>query len=304
MRSAVAATPAKPSRHAAGIVMLIAAMGCFAASDALAKQLSARLPAVEIAWFRYLALLVTVGPLLLRERGALRSGRLGVQVGRALGLVGSAILFILALGRLPIAEATAMVFASPLFVTLLSALLLRERVDALRWAIVATGFVGVLIVMRPGTSAFQPAALLPVGSSIAWAVAVICTRKASETDGVATTMTHSALIGGVLLTALVVPLFVAPTGHEALLLVAMTIAWCAAQWLTVAAYHRADASTLAPFAYSQLLFASLLGIAVFGQWPDGVALAGIGVILGCGGVAAWRSVRPISARAAEEEALR
>ncbi len=304
MRTAAVAAPATWSRDSAGIVMLIAAMGCFAASDVLAKQLSARLPAIEIAWFRYLALLVSIGPLLLRHRGVLRSQRLGVQVGRSLALVASAVLFILAIGRLPIAEATAMVFASPLFVTLLSAWLLRERVDALRWATVAVGFVGVLFVMRPGTSAFQPAALLPVASSLAWAVAVICTRRASETDGVATTMAHSALIGAALLSALVVPVFDAPNAYEALLLVAMAVAWCAAQWLTVAAYHRGDASTLAPFAYSQLLFASLLGIVVFGQWPDAVALAGIGVILGCGGVAAWRSVRPISARAAEEEALR
>lgn len=287
----------------AGILMLIGAMGMFSASDVLAKQLAARLPVVEIAWFRYLALLLTVAPL-LRGGASLRSARPLVQLGRALGLVGSAVLFILALDRLPIAEATAMVFASPLFVTLLSAWLLRERVDAQRWAVVAAGFAGVLIVMRPGTAAFQPAALLPVASSLSWAVAVICTRKASQRDSVATTMVHSAAIGALLLSVPVLPGFVRPDAHEAMLLAAMAASWCGAQWLTVAAYHRGDASTLAPFAYSQLLFATLLGVFVFGQRPDATALLGIAVILGCGGAAAWRSVRALGPRAAEEEAIR
>jgi len=286
------------------IVLLIVAMGLFSISDALAKQLTARLPALEVTWFRHVALLLTVLPLLVRYRGALRSRNLSVQIGRAIGLILSTVLFILALGALPIADATAMVFASPLFVTLLSAWLLREHVDAARWAVVAIGFVGVLIVMRPGTTAFQPAALLPVGSSIAWALALICTRKASETDGVATTMTHSALIAGALLTLVVIPGYVHPDAHEWLRLIAMALAWCGAQWLVVAAYQRGTASTLAPFQYSQLLFATALGVFVFGQWPDAVALFGIAVILACGAFAAWRSTRPIDPVAAEEEALR
>lgn len=292
------------SRQASGVAMLIASMACFAASDALAKKLTTRLPVLEVTWFRYIALMLTVLPLLRRDRRVLRSGHLAWQIGRALGMIGSAILFILALGRLPIADATAMVFASPLFVTVLSALLLRERVAALRWAILMLGFAGVLVVMRPGSSAFQAAALLPLGSSIAWAIAIICTRKVSETDGVAVTMTHSALIGCVLLTVMAIPVFVAPTAFELLLVLAMATAWCGAQWLTVQAYHRAEASTLAPFAYSQLLFATVIGVTAFGQWPDAFAFAGIGLILCCGAAAGWESARRLGARAAEEEAVR
>ncbi|HEY4067378.1 MAG TPA: DMT family transporter [Burkholderiaceae bacterium] len=286
------------------MLLLVASMACFSVSDALAKQLTSHLPALEITWFRCLGLLISVMPLWRRERGALKSHRLALQIGRAAGLIGSAVLFILALGRLPIADATAMVFASPLFVTVLSALLLRERVAALRWAVVVTGFAGVLIVMRPGSSTYQSAALLPLGSSIAWALALICTRKVSQTDSVASTMTHSALIGCALLSLLVVPVFVRPTWPEAALLAAMTLAWCSAQWLTVAAYHRAEASTLAPFAYSQLLFSTFLGAVVFGQWPDAIAFFGIALILCCGAVALWESTRRIDAQAAEEEAVR
>jgi drug/metabolite transporter (DMT)-like permease len=227
-----------------------------------------------------------------------------LQVGRAFGLIASAIFFILALGRLPIADATAMVFASPLFVTVLSALLLRERVSPLRWTIVVMGFMGVLIVMRPGSASFQLAALLPVASSVAWALAVICTRRVSQTDSVASTISHSAVIGCAVLSVLALPAFVRPTLHEALLLVMMSVAWCSAQWLTVKAYHRAEASTLAPFAYSQVLFATAVGVLVFGQWPDVGAMAGIVLILSCGAVAVWEGARRIGLRAAEEEAVR
>jgi drug/metabolite transporter (DMT)-like permease len=271
--------------HARGIAMLIAAMACFAASDALAKKLATRLPAIEIAWFRYVGLLITVLPLLWSHRPP-RSVHTGVQVVRAIGMVASSVLFIMALDALPVAEATALVFASPLFVTLLSRLLLHERVDGWRWIAVAGGFLGVLIVMRPGSAAFHPAALLPVASSLAWAVALVCTRKASGRDNALTTITYSATIGVGLLTLVVLPSFVVPTAAEAALAALMAVAWSSAQWLTVGAYQRSDASLIAPFAYSQLLFAALLGYAMFGDVPDMVSLTGMGIIVACGALAA------------------
>jgi drug/metabolite transporter (DMT)-like permease len=238
-----------------------------------------------------------LSPLLWANGGWMRSKRPAIQATRALAVVASALLFILGLGALPIAEATALVFASPLFVTLLSVIVLRERVDRVRWLVVGVGFAGVLIVMRPGSAAFQPAALLPVASSMAWAVAVIFTRKSTASDGIATTMLHSAAIGLAVLSLLVVPGFVVPTPGEAVIAALMAVAWCAAQWLTVGAYHRSDASLLAPFSYSQVLWAGLLGFAVFGHVPDAPALAGMAVILSCGALAALWAVRRVRSAA-------
>jgi drug/metabolite transporter (DMT)-like permease len=192
---------------------------------------------------------------------------------------------------LPVAEATALAYASPLFITILCAFVLREHVDRVRWMIVGAGFCGVLMVMQPGSAAFQPVALLPVAASMAWAVAVIFTRKASGRDGVATTMLHSSVIGVAVLSALTIPLFRTPTPVQFAALATMGLLWSVAQWLMVASYHRGDASKLAPFAYSQLLWASLFGYVVFGHVPDAIAIAGILVILGCGALAGYREAQ-------------
>ena len=182
-------------------------------------------------------------------------------------------------------------FASPLVVTVLSAWLLREHVDRVRWLIVGVGFAGVLIVMRPGSAAFHLAALLPICSSLCWAVSVICTRKLTAHDGVDTTLVYSGLIGFALLTALALPQIEVPPPEALGAAVTMAIVWSAAQWLSVHAYHRGNVSVLAPFSYSQLLWSTLIGVLVFGHVPDAASFAGIVTILACGGVAVWWSTR-------------
>ncbi len=273
------------------IVMIVAAMACFSTSDALAKYLTAFLPIVVIVWIRYLAFVVTLSPLLRRGRGVLRTRRPFLHVVRALALASSSALFIFALRVLPIAEATALVFASPLFVTVLSSWVLEERVDRVRWLIVVAGFAGVVVVMRPGSAAFHPAALLPVGSSLAWAISVICTRKLTVHDGVDTTLVYSGLLGFAVLTVLALPQIAMPPAEALGAAAAMAIVWSAAQWLSVHAYHRGNVSVLAPFSYSQLLWSTLIGVIAFQHVPDATSLAGIATILACGVFAAWWSTR-------------
>jgi drug/metabolite transporter (DMT)-like permease len=274
--------------------MLVAAMACFSTSDALAKFLTTMLPVAVIVWVRYVAFLVTLVPLLRRGRSVLRTRRLWLHGIRAIALASSAAFFILALRVLPMAEATALVFASPLFVTVLSAWLLDERVDAVRWLIVVAGFAGVIVVMRPGSAVFRFEALLPICSSIAWAVSVICTRKLALHDGVETTLAYSAIFGFTLVTLVALPQIVVPPLMGLLAAVAMAVIWSAAQWLSVHAYHRGNASVLAPFSYSQLLWSTLIGVLVFGHIPDGGSLAGICTILACGVIAMWWSTREVA----------
>ncbi len=281
-------------RAPSAIGLLLAGMVCFAASDALAKHLAARVSVAELVWFRHVVLAATIAPLVWRDRSLLRSAQPLFQAGRCLGTLGAALLFIAALGRMPLAEATAIAFASPVFVTVLSAVLLKETVDRWRWLIVFTGFAGVLVVMQPGTAAFQPAGMLAIGSAISWAMVVMFTRKVAETDSVATTMTYSALLGLLTMSVVALPSMTVPAWRDVLPIFAMACAWCAAQWLVVTAYQRMNASVLAPFAYSQLLFAAVLGLVVFGHWPSGKALAGMAIILACGLAAAWRAHRQIA----------
>jgi len=276
---------------ASAIAMIVAAMACFSTSDALAKFLTTLLPVAVIVWVRYLAFVVTLVPLLRRGRGVLRTQRLWLHAVRSIALASSATFFILALRVLPMAEATALVFASPLFVTLLSAWLLDERVDAVRWLIVVAGFAGVIVVMRPGSAVFRFEALLPICSSIAWAISVICTRKLAVHDGVDTTLVYSGIFGFALVTLVALPQITVPPAEGILAAVAMAIVWSAAQWLSVHAYHRGNVSVLAPFSYSQLMWSTLIGIVAFRHVPDGASLAGISTILACGVVAMWWSTR-------------
>lgn len=277
--------PPQPG-YGRGIVLMVAAMGCFSASDLLAKRLgalaAAPLPVSEIVWFRYLALGLSLLAVALWQRRPLpRSRRPGLQAARALGILGSALLFNAGLQRLPIATATALAFSSPLFVMALATLMLRERVRAAQWAWAGLGFAGVLLVARPsGGAALQPAVLWPIASSLAWAVAMVLTRRlAGEDEGFFVTQALSCAIGLALLSLALPWQFIAPPPAQWVELAAMAACWALAQWLVAAAYQGSAAARVAPFAYSQLLWAHGLGLALLGQVPATGTLLGSGVIL-------------------------
>jgi drug/metabolite transporter (DMT)-like permease len=289
MSSAVRAAPlpravaAPVDDPVAGILLLLAALLIFSCSDATAKYLTGELPVIEIIWIRYIVFVSALLPSVVHSRGAvLRSTRPGLQLLRGIAMLASGLLFAGSLAQLPLAEATSIGFVSPLFITALSIPFLGEQVGLRRWLAIVVGLVGVLIVVRPGTSAFQPAAILPVLSALAWAAAIIITRKMSGADGTATTLVYTS-VSAFLLLSLAVPFaWQAPT----LLQFGLGLLYGAlatfGQWLVVLAYQRAGASTLAPLAYSQLVWSAGLGLAIFGAVPDGWTLAGAAVIIGSG----------------------
>jgi drug/metabolite transporter (DMT)-like permease len=201
---------------------------------------------------------------------------------RGLGVVGSAVVFIIALRFLPLAEATAINFVSPAFVTVLSVMFLAERVGWRRWSAIAVGMLGMLIIVRPGAATFQPEALLPMLSSAAWASAVIVTRRMGTTDPPATTLFWTAATGFVVL-SLALPFGVTlPDARQVAIGLLIGLVSSGAQWLVVLAYRAAPASVLAPFSYVQLVFSGLLGVVVFGAVPDGWTLLGAAVIAASG----------------------
>jgi drug/metabolite transporter (DMT)-like permease len=272
-----------------GIPLLLAAIFLFSISDALAKQLGETLPPLEIACLRYCAFFALTLLPLARRPGLRRSRAPRWQLLRGLSVAGSAIAFTSALTQLPLAEATAINFASPAFVTVLSILFLAERVGWRRWTAIAVGMLGVLVIVRPGGEAFQPAALLPVLSSACWACAVIVTRRMGATDPPATTLIWTAGTGFAVLT-LLLPAFGSqlPDARQVLHGLLIGIVSFAPQWLVVLAYRAAPASVLAPFSYVQLVFSGLLGLVVFGAWPDRWTLIGAAVIAASGLYSAHR----------------
>ncbi len=294
-----ATAPAKDATFTAiGIAVLSTVF--FAMGDVAAKVLTGTLPAIEVTWLRYVIFCLLVIPTVFVAHGAktMHTPRLRLQIIRALAVAGSAVLFILGLGHLQVAEATAINFISPIFITALSIPLLGEKVGIRRWAAAAVGFLGVMLVVQPGSSAFQVAALLPIGAALAWAVAAIATRLMSS-ERPEVTLAWSAVIGLIALTAFVPFHWRAPTPGEIGLAVLMGTFSTIGHWLIILAYRKAAASTIAPFSYVQLLFAGLLGFGVFSTVPDAMTLVGGLVIAASGLYTAHRErIRAMQARLA------
>jgi drug/metabolite transporter (DMT)-like permease len=177
-----------------------------------------------------------------------------------------------------LADATAIYFVSPILITALATPLLGEKVGWRRWTAAFAGLIGVLVVIRPGTSAFQPAALLPLLGASCWAGAAICTRLMSGTDQATTTLAYSALVGVLVLTSMVPFFWAAPTSAELGLALAMGLLSTAGHGLVVLAYHHGNASTVAPFSYVQLIWVTMLGFLVLGALPDRWTVLGATII--------------------------
>ncbi len=280
-----ATTPdAAPERVLRGILLILVSVVLFSLSDTLSKLLRLQgLPAVEIAWLRYIVFVAMAFGLAAQRRVLLlRPKRLRLQLLRGVTLVGSAVLFVAGLGQLQIAEATAIGYVAPGFVTALSIVFLGEKVGLRRWAAVAAGFAGALIVIRPGSGTVQAAALFPLASALCWAATIVITRRMGAGDRTETTVLWSAGTGLVILTALIPFGFVVPNLMQLGLGLAHGICASIGQYIVILAYRQATASALAPFSYVQLLFSTALGWLVFTAVPDGGTLLGAAVIIGSG----------------------
>nr|WP_303625978.1 DMT family transporter [Rhodopseudomonas palustris] len=266
-----------------GIALIVLSTVFLACSDTLAKYLGRTVPPIEIGWIRFLVFLLIMTPVaLMSSASSLRSARPKLQVLRGLALVASSTLFISGLQFLPIAEASATSFVAPLFVTALSIVMLGERIGIRRWAASVVGLIGVLIVIRPGSAAFNPAVIFPILSALTWAVTLTLTRMISGADRAAVTMTFSALVGFVALSVIVPFVWVTPSWHGVLVGVLVGLASTMGQWIVVLAYRYADASVLAPFTYSQLVWVTFLGFGLFGEVPDVWTFVGAAVIIASG----------------------
>ncbi|MEY9108494.1 threonine dehydrogenase-like Zn-dependent dehydrogenase/drug/metabolite transporter (DMT)-like permease [Bradyrhizobium yuanmingense] len=249
--------PARVDHPFKGIALVLLSTIFLGCSDVTAKYLSTSLPSIEITWIRFVTFALLFTPVMLpgSPLHAMRTERLGLQLMRGAALLGSSLFFITGLAFLPIAEASATGFVSPLFVTALSIIFLSEKVGMRRWIATAIGLTGVLIILRPGTSAFHAAAFFPIISAFCWAAALILTRMMSGREAVLTTMAYSALTGVAILSVMVPFVWVTPSWTAIGLGIVIGVASTVGQWIIVLAYRYGDASVLAPF----LLYAVALG---------------------------------------------
>jgi len=278
------AAPLRRDAGLRGIGLILLSTIFLSSADVASKYLAASLPALQITWLRYCAFTVIMLGLAWRGGGRVRlaTQRPKLQLLRGFAVAASSIVFVLSLKYLPIADATATSFVTPLFVTALSIPLLGEKVGWRRWTATTVGLVGVLIVVRPGGSGFQLASLLPVLSALTWAFALIVTRQMSTTESPLTTLAWSAMIGlGVV--SLLLPFAWQPLTLQSVLLgIFIGVASTIGHWLVILAFRHADASLLAPFSYAQLLWVSVFGFFLFAALPDLWTLVGAVIIAGSG----------------------
>ncbi|SEQ26255.1 DMT family transporter [Pseudomonas sp. NFPP19] len=273
-----------------GIALICLAVLLFASHDTLSKYLSAFYPIVMVVWARYVVHTLLMLVVFVPRSGfsaVVRTKRPGLQLLRALCLIGTSLLFTTGLRYIPLAEATAVNFLAPLLVTALSVPFLRERVSRAQWLAVLAGFVGVLIVVRPGGALFTPAILLPLGSALCFGFYQLLTRKLSGVDSPTTSNFLTGILNSLIMSALLPFFWSTPTLVHGLFMIGLGTCGMLGHMLLTQAFRHAAPAMLAPFSYGQILFAGLFGYLIFDHTPDQYALVGIAVICLSGLAVAW-----------------
>jgi drug/metabolite transporter (DMT)-like permease len=277
-----------------GIALVAAACACFSALDTTTKSVTPFVPLLMALWFRYAfqAVATTVVVLPLRGRRIWRTEHPRFQVLRGVLLLVSSLLAFASLRYMPVGEFTAIVMMAPLAVTVLAATVLKEHVSGLRWALVAGGFAGTVLIIRPGGEAFTWASLLPLALVVSNAWFQVLTSRLARTEDPLTMHLYTGWVG-TLLASCMVP-FVWSGPQQPWLWVAMSfmgLMGTVGHFFLILAYQRAPAATLTPFLYLQIGFSMLGGYLIFHHVPDAWSVAGMALIAACGAAGAWLTVR-------------
>ncbi|WBY03243.1 DMT family transporter [Ramlibacter tataouinensis] len=294
MSAAAIPRPRSAGAELAGIALVLAACACFAALDTTTKVVSASVPMLMALWVRYAFQAVATTAAVLPARGlaALRTRHLPFQCLRGVLLLASSMFAFLSLRYLPVGEFTAIMMIAPLVVTLLAATFLKETVSPLRWTLVAGGFAGTLVIIRPGGEGFTWVMLLPLGLVATNAWFQVITSQLARTEDPVTMHLYTGWVGTLLASAVLPTVWVSDLASPWLWagMGFMGLTATVGHFLLILAYRNTPASTLTPYLYSQIGFAMLGGWLVFAHMPDGGSLIGMGLIALCGAAGAWLTV--------------
>lgn len=264
-----------------GIFYMIFMSGCIISMDASAKTLSSEMPLLMVVWGRYLFNFIFIALLFFRgdPRGLVRTKRFNLQILRSFLGLSATFTFWGALVFLSLVDCVAIVFISPLLVTAFSVSLLGEKVGVHRWGAVVLGFIGVMIIIRPGMGIVHWAVILPLITALFWANYQITTRILSRTDSALTTLFYTAA-GGLFFTTIALWLdWVTPTFKQWLIFAFIGFLGTMGHYFLIKAFELAPASMLAPFNYTSILWSILLGYVIFGDLPDKWTIAGVVIII-------------------------
>lgn len=277
-------TPTSDGKDAVrGILCMLLSVMIGLITDSVVKQLAFGYSILMIVWARYtFHMVIMVGMLGRRFPAALKSRRPGLQAFRSVAQLVAVVTFVGALGLLPLAQCIAIQFLTPILITALSVPVLGERVGLRRWAGVVTGFIGVLIIIRPGAGGLSWAALLPLAAALGSAVYQLATRLVSRDDGPMTSLTYAALAGTALANVIVPFGWTTPDATGWFWMALLGIAGVSSHYAQINAYRFAPAAVVAPYIYTGLLWAIAFGFLFFGEVPDMWTIAGATLIAASG----------------------
>lgn len=285
-----------PDRPALAIILILGAMFVFVSMDGMAKSLAVEgMPPERIIFIRYVFASLLLMPAVLwhwRSRPA-RTKRPFLHILRGVLLIASGTFFVYGLRTLPLETATAIGFVSPLYVTALSIPFLGEKVGIRRWSAVVVGFIGVLLILRPGSESFAIEMLIPLVSSLCWAGGLIITRSMRGRESPLTILIWTTGTGLVVIAPLGLMGWEMPSDRALGILVVIALCHSAGQYLTIRAFMLASASILAPFSYSTIIWATLIGAVFFSSLPDMATIAGT-LTLACAGLYVWHRERLVT----------
>ncbi len=284
-------TKTRTSRPLIGIALMVTAMSVLPFLDVIAKYLGQQgVPVLQIVWARLFfgALLTLPFALSIVGPRRLMPNMPVMHTVRAIFMIAATAFFFAALHYQSIAETLAIFFVQPLIVTMLSPLVLGEKVGIRRWVAVMIGFVGTLIIIRPGFQELNPGVFLALASGTSLAVYLLLTRKIAGSAPAMVTTFYTSLCGAFIMSAIVIFIWQPPTPSQWAFFVLLSLIANGGHYLIIRAYDHAEASLLAPLAYTEMVMATLAGWYFFGDFPDLWTFAGVGVLIACAIYISWR----------------
>lgn len=286
--------------EALGLLLMAAAMLIIPSSDAIAKYLSGTHSPAFLSWIRYVAALGFILPVALLQRGRTpgpapapaSQGRYWLaQIVRTAFLVAAMTLYFVAIARIPLADALGAYFIAPIAATLLAAVVLRERLDRRKLLAVVLGFVGAVLVVRPGTETSADT-LIALASGFCMACYLVLTRATAQDRPPVATLTTQLSLGILMLMPLALLQWTTPSREGLMLILLMGLVSTLSNLMTISAFRLAPVATLSPLVYLELLGATALGFFMFGDLPSPMTWAGIAVIVAAGLIVA--TARPMA----------
>lgn len=268
-------------RQLTGILLLVIALQILPVSDTLAKYLSASLPVLQVIWARFFFHCLATGLYSAWRYGPrlLLPTVSWTLTARSAALFLAIALFYVAIHQMPLTTALTLWFVAPFLLTILAMVVFKEKVAPVQWLAIAVGFLGIVLAIRPSADSWHWTYLIGLAAGVGYAVFLLLTRVVESRIPAIVTVYQTGLVGCVLSSIAVIPVWQSPSATQWLQLMATGCVAAFAHLLIVKAFERAEASVLAPFNYAEVITATVLGVLVFGDMPDRWAYVGLAIII-------------------------